>query len=208
VEARDIARRVRRRLKCPLPGATLCSVVQHAKVTWTYHDLELMPNDRNRYEVVGGALIVTPSPTTTHQKVSKRIGYEFMLQIEHPGAGIVFYAPLDVIFDQTNTVEPDLLVVRTERKNIISERGIEGAPDLVVEILSPSTARNDRELKKKLYADRGVREYWIVDPAARSIEVLALGGAGYDAAGTYGPGATATSGLFSVSVTIDALFAD
>jgi Uma2 family endonuclease len=183
-------------------------VAQSAKVTWTYHDLELMPNDRHRYEVVEGDLIVTPAPTTTHQKVSKRIQFELMVQIERAGAGFVYDAPVDVIFSETSTVEPDLLVVRAGRKNIISERGIEGAPDLIVEILSPSTARNDRELKRKLYADRGVREYWIVDPAARSIEVLALSGASYESAAVYGPGATVTSSVFALSVEIDPIFAD
>ena len=95
-----------------------------------------------------------------------------------------------------------------ERKNIISERGIEGAPDLVIEILSTSTERTDREVKRKLYADGGVREYWIVDPRTSHIEVLSLSGVVYEPAGEYGPGATATSVIFPFSIAVDAIFAD
>jgi Uma2 family endonuclease len=138
--------------------------------------------------------------------VSKRLQLELMLQLEKTGKGIVFDAPVDVIFSKLSVAQPDLLVVRTARRNIISERGIEGAPDLVVEILSPRTQRSDRETKFKLYASKGVAEYWIVDARARHIEVFALGPTGYGEASAFGPGSVACSGIFEFSVGVDGLF--
>jgi Uma2 family endonuclease len=177
-------------------------------VIWTYQDLELMPPDGRRHEILDGEWVVTPAPNTKHQTVSKRLQFELMLQLEHKKLGIVFDAPTDVIFSNTRTTEPDLLVVAVERKNIISERGIEGAPDLVMEILSTSTERTDREVKRKLYAEAGVREYWLVDPRTSRIEVLSLRGVSYESSGEYGPGATARSEIFPFSVAVDNVFAD
>jgi Uma2 family endonuclease len=167
-----------------------------------------MPPDGRRHEILDGEWVVTPAPNTKHQSVSKRLHRELTLQLEDTKLGIAFYAPIDVIFSNTRVAEPDLLVVATGRRNIISQRGIEGAPDLVVEILSPSSERIDREVKRKLYADGGVREYWLVDPRTSRIEVLSLGGVVYETAGEYGPGATARSVIFPFSIAVDAVFAD
>jgi Uma2 family endonuclease len=131
---------------------------------------------------------------------------ELMLQLEKAGHGIVFTAPIDVIFSDTRVAQPDLLVVRTARRNIISERGIEGAPDLIVEIASPRTERADREIKSKLYAAAGVGEYWIVDPRSRRVELFELGATGYGLAHVFGPGTTVRSRSFAVSIEVDALF--
>jgi Uma2 family endonuclease len=181
-------------------------VAQSAKVIWTYSDLELMAPDGRRHEILNGEWIVTPAPTTIHQTVSKRVHYELMRQLELAGHGVVFYAPVDVIFSQTRVTEPDLLVVRTSRRNIISERGIEGAPDLIIEILSPTNERNDREIKRKLYADERVPEYWLVDPRTHTIEVLVLAGAEYELKSTFRAGDTARSVGFPFSVGIDGIF--
>jgi Uma2 family endonuclease len=181
-------------------------MVQPAHVTWTYADYCLLPDDGLRYEVLEGELHVNPAPTTIHQTVSKRLLFELMLQLEKTGKGIVFDAPVDVIFSTLSVAQPDLLVVRTARRNIISERGIEGAPDLLIEILSPRTQRSDRETKFKLYASKGVAEYWIVDARARRIEVFALGPTGYGEAASFGPGGLACSGIFEFSVAVDGLF--
>jgi Uma2 family endonuclease len=167
----------------------------------------LLPDDGNRYEVVDGALVATPAPTTTHQTVSKRIQVELILQLERHDIALVHNAPIDVIFSETRSVQPDLVVVRMARRNIVTERGIEGAPDLVVEILSPSTEKTDREVKAKLYASEGVPEYWIADPEAHVIEVHVLGEDGYACAGHYGPGSRVISGLFDVDLEVDAIFA-
>jgi Uma2 family endonuclease len=181
--------------------------LRRAAVTWTYADLCTFPEDRYRYEILDGELVVTPSPTTTHQKISGRIHMELMLQVEHTGAGIVFYAPVDLIFAETRTVVPDLLVVATERRGIITERGVEGAPALVVEILSPSTQVTDRERKRKLYAAEGVAEYWLVDPATHSFQVLALMETGYRLHGRFGPGERVSSTVFALDLEVDPVFA-
>lgn len=94
----------------------------------------------------------------------------------------------------------------TERRNIISERGIEGAPDLVVEILSPGTRETDTEVKRKLYASMGVREYWLVDPVSRSVAVLMLAEDGFETRATYGPGQVVISVLLAVEMSIDSIF--
>lgn len=182
-------------------------IVERARVQWTYEDLRLMPDDGQRYEVIDGDLLVTPAPTITHQTVSKRIQFALMQQIEQRGLGQVFSAPTDVIFSRMRTVQPDLLVVRTDRTNFITERGVETPPDLVIEILSPSTEQIDRERKAKLYASEGVREYWIVDPAQRSIELFGLAASGYELLDSYGPGSRLISRVFEFELAVDPVFA-
>jgi Uma2 family endonuclease len=186
----------------------MISVAEPArKVVWTYQDLELMAPDGRRHEVLDGEWIVTPAPTTTHQTISKALCLELVQQVERSGDGIVFYAPVDVIFSNTRVAEPDLLVVRSARRNIISERGIEGAPDLVIEIVSPSSERADREIKRKLYAEERVAEYWLVEPRTHRVLVLRLADSAYEVAGEYGPGETATSVAFAFSIDVDRVFA-
>ncbi len=181
--------------------------VARAHVVWTYDDYRQLPDDGKRYEIIDGELFVSPSPTTTHQKVSKRLQFALMTQVENKGLGVVFDAPVDVIFGATCVVVPDLLVMDSTRKNRISERGIEGAPDLIVEILSPSTAKIDQGTKLKLYASEGVQEYWIVDAAACTIEVFGLRADGYHLDRTFGPGDTVVSSIFSIAIPTDDLFA-
>lgn len=185
--------------------------VATGKVTWTYDDYCLMPDDRNRYEIIDGELIVSPSPTVTHQKVSKRLLHAIMLHVESTGAGIVFAAPLDLILSSTRVVQPDLVVIRPERRSLITERGIEGGPDLIIEIISPSTERTDRELKRKLYAAEGVTEYWLVDPRAHTMEILTLdvvqGESVYRTVARAARGARVSSTIFALTVALDHVFA-
>jgi Uma2 family endonuclease len=129
-----------------------------------YQDLQWMPDDGQRRELIDGDLFATPSPVTLHQTVSRRIQYELMTALERTGLASVFDAPMDVIFDVRNVVEPDLIIVSKERQHIITERAIEGVPDVVVEILSPGTSERDRHFKRRLYEQYRVPEYWIVDP--------------------------------------------
>ncbi len=185
----------------PLPAT------RKAKVVWNYGDYRLLPDDGLRYEVIDGELIVTPSPSTIHQTISKRIHLAFMLQIEQAGRGLVFYAPLDLIFSETRFVQPDLLVVAAENRHIVTERGIEGPPDLVAEILSPATERNDRQLKSKIYGAEGVKEYWIVDPTAHVVEVYVLAELGYSLHARYGIGESVASTVFDVTLEVDPIFA-
>ena len=142
----------------------------------TWEDVLRMPDDGNRYEFVGGRLYMTPAPVTRHQRISKRMWAALVRVLENPGRGEVFHAPYLVEFPGTgDRVQPDLLFVSDERREIIGEKQVTGAPDLVVEILSPSTAHRDRGIKLDLYARRGVRQYWIVDPVEDAVDVWRFG---------------------------------
>lgn len=139
---------------------------------FTYNDYKLLPEGKH-YEVIEGDLLVTPAPNVTHQRISRRLFVRLVEFVEWQGAGEVLSAPTDVILSEYNVVQPDLLFVAGNRLEIMDpEGGVRGAPDLVIEILSPGTASRDQVVKRKLYAQYGVREYWIVDPAAKSVEVL------------------------------------
>ncbi len=142
----------------------------------TWEDVLRMPDDGNRYEFIGGRLYMTPAPVTRHQRISKLLHWALMEVLERAGHGQVFYAPLLVEFPGTDDrVQPDILFVSNERRSIIGEKQVTGAPDLVVEILSPSTAHRDRGIKLDLYARHGVREYWIVDPEEDTVDAWRFG---------------------------------
>ncbi|WP_290651411.1 Uma2 family endonuclease [Aquisalimonas sp.] len=138
---------------------------------WTYAEFARLPNDGNRYEVIAGELYVTPAPRPRHQLISQRLNIQLANFVNEHGLGWVFTAPIDVLFAEGEYVEPDLVFVRRERVGIISDRGIEAAPDLVVEILSDSTARIDRGPKLRQYTRFGVPLYWIADPETAHVEV-------------------------------------
>lgn len=143
-----------------------------------YDDYVRLPcDDGKRYEVLDGRLYVTPAPSPLHQRLSRRLLRRLEDYFEGRGLGEVFYAPIDVVLAPHDIVEPDLVVVAHPGQ--ISSRAIEGAPLLVVEILSPSTRRRDRGIKLRRYAALGVIHYWIVDPDGRTIECRRLEGADY-----------------------------
>ena len=142
----------------------------------TWEDVLRMPDDGNRYEFIGGRLYMTPAPVTRHQRISKRLQAALMRVMEDPGHGEVFDAPFLVEFPGTgDRVQPDILFVSNERRTIIGEKQVVGAPDLVVEILSPSTAHRDRGIKLDLYARHGVQQYWIADPVEDVVDVWRFG---------------------------------
>ena len=142
----------------------------------TWEEVERMPEDGNRYEFIAGRLYVTPAPVTRHQRIVGRLFSALTRILQDAGHGEVFGAPCLVEFPgTTDRVQPDLFFVSTERRGIIARRGMIGAPDLVVEILSPSTAPRDRGVKLDLYARGGVREYWIADPERDEMEVWRFG---------------------------------
>ena len=144
--------------------------------TITWRDAQRMPDDGNRYEAIGGELFMTAAPNFRHQKVSQRVFKELDRILQEPGHGEVVYAPFGVEFPATDEgVQPDLLFVSNERREILGSDWIRGAPDLVVEILSPSTASHDRGIKLELYERQGVREYWIVDPDEHVVDVWRFG---------------------------------
>ncbi len=141
------------------------------KALLTYEDYCRTPDDE-RYELLEGVLYkMTPAPRVFHQEVSKRLGRWLLAWVEDRGLGKVYFAPIDVVLSLHNVLQPDLLLVARERLDIIHEANIQGAPDLVVEILSPYTAAKDCTKKRQLYGRFGVRELWLVNPASCSIEV-------------------------------------
>ena len=140
----------------------------------TRYDYEGMPQGPPYYQVIEGDLIMSPSPETFHQSIAGRI-YSLILRfLEKKPLGEVFIAPLDVFLTDINIYQPDVVFVANRRRSMITEHGIEGAPDLVVEILSPGTARFDKGSKRKSYGRTGVKELWLVDPVARLIHVYDL----------------------------------
>jgi Uma2 family endonuclease len=141
---------------------------------YTYEDYKLLPDDRNRYEIIDGELYLTPSPITAHQRISIKLALELETFGSKYKLGKVFYAPFDVILSRHDVVQPDLLFVSQKRQAIITEKNIQGAPDLVIEIISPETKGRDLGLKKKLYAKSGAQEYWIVYHQEKKVELYAL----------------------------------
>jgi Uma2 family endonuclease len=167
------------------------------KLLLTYRDYAALPDDGRRYELYEGEIEVTPSPSTRHQAVSRNLVMLLGAYLKENNRGVLFHAPVDLILSDTTVLQPDLLVVVRGRENIISQRGIEGPPDLVVEVLSPSTAARDRAGKAQLYARYGVRHYWLVDPDARRIECLELEGAAYAQRRSLDGDGVLESGLFA-----------
>jgi len=144
------------------------------KKKYTYKDYLTMSDDK-RYELIGGELIMmTPSPVPYHQWISKNIEYEIERFVREKNLGRVFDAPCDVYLDDENVVQPDILFISRERTHIIGKNNIQSAPDLAIEILSESSAYTDMMKKKRLYAKFGVKEYWIVDPNGKTIEIYRL----------------------------------
>ncbi len=169
-------------------------------------DLAQMPDDGKRYEVLEGDLAVSPSPNPQHQRIVLRCA-SFFQTLEQLGLGQVFTAPLDVVFDHHNVVEPDVLFVCQEHLNIVTDVNIQGPPDVAVEILSPGTRERDLTVKVRLYARFGVPEYWIVDPDNQTLTVYRLTADGYQPWGPYFPHETVTSPLFpDYPLSVTALF--
>ena len=163
-----------------------------AKRKLTYQDYLQTPDDV-RYELIDGELVLMPSPKEIHQRLIFRLGFPLDAFVLENFLGIVYPAPFDVYFSDTAILQPDILFVSNERAHIVTEDNVQGAPDLVVEIISPSDPNRDRVRKRRIYERHGVGEYWLVDPYARNITVLLLDGDGYETDGIYGIGDTLNS---------------
>jgi Uma2 family endonuclease len=136
----------------------------------TYEDYRLLPEDGKRYELMEGELfVVSPAPSTRHQAVSMNLSVALVLALQRPGLARVFHAPTDLVLSPTNVLQPDLMVIGTSNTSIITPRAVEGPPDIVVEILSPGSLDRDEFIKRRLYQQFAVREYWVVDPESGSI---------------------------------------
>lgn len=137
----------------------------------TYDDLLAMPDDGLRHEIIDGVLYVSPSPGTPHQFTVGKIHQAIANYLDDRPVGEIYLAPFDVVFTKHDVVEPDLLFIATERLELLTERNVSGAPDLAIEVLSPSSRRVDLTLKRDLFERGGVQEHWIVDPVAGTIDI-------------------------------------
>ncbi len=173
----------------------------------TYEDLVQIPEDGKRYEVIDGELFKTAAPMKKHQKLSKRLA-DLLYEQEKAGLGEMYYAPVDVRLYTNGIVQPDLLFLRQERLGIYHPSGlVEGAPDLMVEILSPSTRGVDLVRKAALYAREGVPEYWVADPDAPALTIYALRDGRYEPVPAE-PGTARSEVLPGLVVDLESLFAD
>ena len=173
---------------------------------FTYQDY-LKTSDDERYELLDGELIIMPAPSIAHQHVAMKLGTRLDTFVEEGNLGVVYSAPTDVVLSDTDVVQPDLLFISLERSHIITPANIQGAPDLIVEIRSDSTAERDGTLKRELYAEHDVKEYWLVDPEAMTIIVLLLGEGGYAEVAAHRMGQALTSPtLRGFSVDLDEIF--
>lgn len=137
----------------------------------SYEDYLHLPDDGRRYELVEGDLFVTAAPVPKHQRVVIRLIYALEGWAEATGGGEVLTAPLDVLLAPNTVVQPDVVVVLAAHADRVSERGIEGAPDLVIEVLSERTRRHDEVVKRHLYDKYGVAEYWVIDRVVEAARV-------------------------------------
>ena len=140
----------------------------------TKYDYWELPEAGPRYQLINGDLFMAPGPNRFHQDISRTIQFEMMKYLETQPGGIVYNAPFDVVLTDTNVFQPDLAFFSEQRRRFLSEKGAEGPPDLVVEILSPKTARLDLDQKRVVYARTGVDELWIIDPEGEEVRVYLL----------------------------------
>jgi len=172
----------------------------------TYQDYLSMDGDE-RYELIDGELIMVGAPNEAHQTASVFLVSRMFMFADDRDLGKVLHAPYDVVLSDTDVVQPDILFVSNERAHIRTPANIRGAPDLVVEILSPSSTSRDWREKFELYSKHGVKEYWVVDPANRVVWLALRRGGALEIAGTYGIGDTVSSTVLAgFSVKVDDIF--
>lgn len=143
------------------------------ELKYTYHDYCLFPEDK-RYEVIDGDAYHILTPPIQHQAISQKLVVLIFYFLRKVHVGELLFAPVDVVLTDYDIVQPDILYISNERKSILTEANVQGAPDWVIEILSPSSIERDRDLKLKLYSRHAVKEYWIVDPGQLSVDVFCL----------------------------------
>lgn len=146
----------------------------------TYEDYLLFPEDGLRHEILEGEHFVTNAPSRWHQKAVSNLLYFLMDHLRRePSLGEAYTAPFEVLFSQYNVALPDLIFVSQERAGILTDKNIQGAPDLIVEVLSPTTRQADETVKLPVYERFGVREYWLVDPQLQTVRVFRQAGRGF-----------------------------
>ena len=158
----------------PIPTETATSVRGPVQGSWTYADWEQLPDDGSRYEIIEGVLYVTTAPSNFHQWVISRLYRLIALPTEDQGLGFAYFAPIGVIMPGCEPVQPDFMIVLKQNAGIIHDRRIRGIPNLVVEVISPGSAAYDEGVKLEAYANAGVPEYAVIDPAARKLRHYVL----------------------------------
>ncbi len=192
-----------------VPGLPVQEQVWPEQGEWTYEDYKRLPEDGRRYEIVEGVLHVTAAPNFDHQYTVMQLVTCLDRFVKDRHLGMILVAPFEVyLSDAAPVVQPDVLFIASERVPEPGAAGFSGAPDLVVEVLSPSTARNDRVVKFTAYEQAGVREYWLADPRTRSVEVYGLSdGEMYELWGQYTVEEELSSGLLEgLSLPVKELF--
>ena len=139
---------------------------------FTYDDYLALPDDGKRYEIIGGELSMTPAPSTRHQEIQTRLSALLFIHVDKHSLGTVYSSPIDLALSLIDVVQPDILFVAYDRSHIIAKRNVVGIPNLIVEIVSLSSSKWDREEKVNLYQHYGLLEYWIVDPESQTVEVF------------------------------------
>ena len=178
----------------------------NVKTRLTYADYLKTPDDE-RYELLNGELVMAAAPLLYHQYILRKLLNKMSDYIDERNLGELYSSPADVILSDTDVVQPDLLFVSSHRSHILTRENVRGAPDLVVEILSPATAERDRTIKLDLYAQHRVKEYWIVDSDARTITILVRRESRFEVAGIYGEGQTLRSPtLAGFTIELDGIF--
>ena len=182
--------------------------MMNPNVKYTYQDyINLPESEEKRYELIDGELYMVPSPSTIHQFIQKKLLIAFDQFVAANDSGTVLGAPLDVVLSNTDVLQPDILFISNGRASIITDQNIQGAPDLVIEIISPGTADRDRTIKRARYAKFGVREYWLVDPQCKTVEVLQASQTGFDTVRVYPEGTSAASTILEgLEVAVTELF--
>ena len=183
-------------------------MVTNPRVRLTVQDyLDIPEEDENRYELIDGELYMAPAPTWEHQE---SIGNLYSLLrdfVRANGLGRVVASPIDVYLSDEDVFQPDIVFVSVERLDIIHSSGVHGAPDLVIEMLSPSTEQRDLNVKRDRYAMFDVKEYWLADPIARTIAVLRLGDGAFEQIGVFVEGMTVETPLMpGLRVDVSAVF--
>jgi Uma2 family endonuclease len=167
----------------------------HSSTKLTYADYELFPDDGLRHEIIDGEHYVTASPITRHQRISLELAYLIRGHLETHAIGEVFLAPFDVLLSEIDIVVPDLVYLSKDRARFLTAKNLQGPPELVIEILSPSTRPRDERLKRDLYERVGVDEYWLVDPDGDTIVVYRRAGKAFEQPVRYTKGQVLTTPL-------------
>lgn len=176
------------------------------RIKFTVDDYMTTPEDK-RYQLLDGELVLAPAPSDKHQAILGELFVNLHQFVVQSNLGVVRIAPYDVVLSNYDVVQPDILFLFNERVRLITEANIQGAPDLVVEILSPATEQYDRGYKRTLYSRHGVQEYWIVDPSAETVEVLTETDQGLTPTATYSRNEALVSPLLSgLSIDLDQIF--